>query len=140
LEGKVQKTKFILNSPALARMDWKIIIGFRIFFNQTYRPKYLYQLDLNHFHDIAEIRKRLAQYSPSFDIPKILNYYPSHKFSEFFSYFFFSCFFRSYFYVHNFLFVNNSKNFFLNNAITQISKIMGVCAGRLSGRQSNFLK
>jgi len=32
LEGKVQKTKFLLNAPSLARLDWKIVAGFRIFF------------------------------------------------------------------------------------------------------------
>lgn len=141
LEGKVQKTKFILNSPALARMDWKIITGFHIFFNQIYRSsKHLNMLDSTHFYHIAEIRKRLVEYSPSFDIPEILNYYPSHKINEFFSYFFSAFFFRSCFYIHNFLFITNSKNFFFNNTITQISKIMGVCAGRFGNRQSNFLK
>ena len=140
LEGKVQKTKFILNSPALARMDWKIIIGFHIFYNQIYRFKHSNMLDINHVYSIDEIRKRLVQYSPSFDVPEILNYYPSHRFNEFFSYFFHTYFFRSYFYIHNFLFINNSKNFFFNNAITQISKIMGVCAGRFNNRQGNFFK
>ena len=141
LEGKIQKTKFILNSPAMARMDWKIIAGFHIFFSQIYgSSKNFNVLDANHFYNIFEVRKRLVEYSPSFDIPGILNYYPSHKFNEIFSYFFSVYFFRFYFYIHNFLFVNNSRNFFFNNSITQISKIMGVCAGRFNNRQSNFLK
>ena len=35
LEGRVQKTKFLLSAPSLARLDWKIVAGFRIFFFET---------------------------------------------------------------------------------------------------------
>jgi NADH-quinone oxidoreductase chain G len=141
LEGRVQKTKFLLNPPSLARLDWKILVGFKLFLMSkqkfTNSGKFLTVPQLNTVNDI---HTRLLQYSPSFEIPKFLNCYPSHKFNEFFSLFSANFFFRPCFFVYNFVFVNNSKNFFLNNSITQISKILGVCAGRYHNRQNNFFK
>ncbi len=140
LEGRVQKTKFILNPPSLARVDWKILLGFKIFFFSTFRnTKNVFNpLTTNQIQDISQIHQRLLSYSPSFKIPNFLNYYTSHKFNNFFSYFYLNYLFRPYFFVYNFIFVNNSSNFFLNNSITKISKILGVCAGRYNTRQNNF--
>lgn len=142
LEGKIQKTKFLLNAPSLARVDWKIIVAFRAFFfeqvcaDRNYRTT----INLGQMQTLTHVRTRLARYSPSFKIAEFLNSAPSHVFSNFFSYCHLNYMFRSYFFVYNFIFINNSKNFYLNNAVTQISKIMGVCAGRYNTRQNNFLK
>jgi hypothetical protein len=137
----VQKTKFLLNAPSLARVDWKIITGFQIFFSKTFsNNKELVNLNLKQYTNINQIRARLLQYSPSFKVAEFLNYFPSHKFLQFFFFIHFNYIFRPYFFVYNMIFINNSKNFYLNNSITQISKIMGVCAGRYNVRQSNFLK
>lgn len=141
LEGRVQKTKFLFSPPSLARLDWKILVGFKLFLIN--KPKFVNNvkyLTINQFNTVNDIHSRLLNYSPSFELPKILNFYPSHKFNEFFSLSYVSFFFRPYFFAYNFFFVNNSKNFFLNNSITQISKILGVCAGRYHNRQNNFFK
>jgi len=141
LEGRVQKTKFLLNPPSLARLDWKILVSFKLFFanNREFggNPALLAIPQLNTINDVHD---RLLKYSPSFKIQKFLNFYPSHKFNNFFSHANTKLIFRPYFFVYNFIFVNNSKNFFLNNSITQISKILGVCAGRYHNRQTNFFK
>lgn len=140
LEGRVQKTKFILNPPSLARVDWKILLGFKIFFFSTFKntKDVSNLLTINQIQDISQIHQRLLSYSPSFKIPNFLNYYTSHKFNNFFSYFYLNYLFRPYFFLYNFIFINNSNNFFLNNSITKISKILGVCAGRHNTRQNNF--
>lgn len=140
LEGRVQKTKFILNPPSLARVDWKILLGFKIFFFSTFKntKDVSNLLKINQIQDISQIHQRLLSYSPSFKIPNFLNYYTSHKFNNFFSYFYLNYLFRPYFFLYNFIFINNSNNFFLNNSITKISKILGVCAGRHNTRQNNF--
>jgi len=140
LEGRVQKTKFILNPPSLARVDWKILLGFKIFFFSTFKNNKNFSnvFTTNQIQDISQIHQRLLSYSPSFKIPNFLNYYTSHKFNNFFSYFYLNYLFRPYFFVYNFIFINNSSNFFLNNSITKISKILGVCAGRYNTRQNNF--
>lgn len=142
LEGRVQKTKFLLNPPSLARLDWKILVGFKLFLisKQNLINKDIMPLSISQLSTINDIHSRLLQYSPSFEIPKFLNFYPSHKFNEFFSVARVNFLFRPYFFAYNFIFVNNSKNFFLNNSITQISKILGVCAGRFYNRQNNFFK
>jgi NADH dehydrogenase (ubiquinone) Fe-S protein 1 len=144
LEGKIQKTKFLLNAPSLARVDWKIVVAFRAFFLEQIciNRKNLASISTNlgQIRTLTHVRNRLARYSPSFKIAEFLNSAPSHVFSNFFSYYHLTYVFRPYFFVYNFIFINNSKNFYLNNAITQISKIMGVCAGRYNTRQTNFLK
>lgn len=140
LEGRIQKTKFILNPPAMARLDWKILVGFRLFFFQKFRNITLETSQIKDYQigEISRIHKRLLSYSPSFEIPEFLSSYTSHKFNDFFSFISLNYIFRPYFYAYNFLFVENSKNFFLNNSITKISKILGVCAGRYNSRQRNF--
>lgn len=137
LEGKVQKTKFLLNAPSFARLDWKIIAGFRIFFFENYSKT---ELKIKELHNIKQIRSRLISYSPSFIISEFLNFNSSHRFLGFFSYFYFNFIFRPYFYGYNMIFINNSKNHYLNNSITQVSKILGVCATRFNSRQNNFPK
>lgn len=138
LEGKVQKTKFLLSAPSLARLDWKIVAGFRIFFFENYRK--MESMNIRQLNTVNQLRSRLLEYSPAFQVSESLNCFYSHKFSNFFSYFHLNFIFRSYFYVYNMVFINNSKNFYLNNSVTQISKILGVCAGRFNTRQVNFLK
>jgi len=144
LEGRIQKTKFLLNAPSLARVDWKIIVAFKAFFFDQTDTKILQLVPAcsseTQPQTLIHVRNRLAQYSPSFRIVEFLNSAPSHMFSDFFSYWHLNYVFRPYFFVYNFIFVNNSKNFYLNNAITRVSKIMGVCAGRYNTRQNNFLK
>jgi NADH dehydrogenase (ubiquinone) Fe-S protein 1 len=141
LEGKVQKTKFILNSPSLSRVDWKILVGFRIFFFENFlSSKFNVEKFGNELTSIKNIRLRLLQYSPAFQVSEFLNYYPSHRFMDFLSYFHLSFVFRSYFFLHNFIFTNNSKNLYLNNALTQVSKVLGVCGARFSLKQTNFPK
>ena len=97
-------------------------------------------MNIRQLNTVNQLRLRLLEYSPAFQVSESLNCYYSHKFSNFFSYFHLNFIFRSYFYVYNIIFINNSKNFYLNNSITQISKILGVCAGRFNTRQVNFLK
>lgn len=141
LEGRIQKTKFLLAGLSLSRIDWKIITGFRIYFFAHYlNNNEISSKGYRQFSKINEIRSRLIEYSPSFRIPELVTVHFSHKFFSTFSSFNHGSVFRILFYIYNFLFINNSKNFFLNNAITRNSKIMSICAGRYAIRQSNFWK
>lgn len=144
LEGKIQKTKFLLNSPSLARVDWKIVVAFRTFFFEQSCVDYKFAPVHVHCGEqlttLSNVRSRLALYSPSFRVVEFLNSTFSHVFSSFLSHCQFLYVIRPYCFVYNFIFINNSKNFYLNNAVTQISKIMGVCGGRFNVRQTNFLK
>lgn len=149
LTGTIQKTKFIFNPPHLARTDWKIVSGFRLFFYEWVINRYagfdkktlnfavMLFSTLPKLETVSEVRLQLLSSSPSFKIIDFLNYYPSHLSIDFFVN---PIRFRSLIYAYNVVFISNTKNFFLNNAITQISKIMGICAGRFSLRQVNFLK
>lgn len=146
LEGKVQKTKLLMSGPLFSRPDWKIIANFRIFFYTKFTaPSMAVDLTnpyvLRQLAEIDEVRKRLISLSSSFNLPQAAVAYPSHKILQgFFNISDFPRIYRFLFYLNNFFFLNNTKNFFFNNAVTRNSKIMSVCAGRYSTRQSNFWK
>jgi NADH dehydrogenase (ubiquinone) Fe-S protein 1 len=144
LEGKIQKTKFLLNSPSLVRVDWKIVVAFRTFFlsQRGTLNKQIFEVGetSEHLPTLSRVRARLLSYSPSFRVGEFLNATPSHIFANFLSQYHLTYITRPYCFVYNFIFINNSKNFYLNNAVSQISKIMGVCAGRFNSRQNNFLE
>jgi NADH dehydrogenase (ubiquinone) Fe-S protein 1 len=138
LEGRIQKTKFLVTPPSFVRTDWKIISAFRIFFFKTfYYPTFqiLFQFD-----NIKDVKNRLLEYSPSFKIVGVINSKMSHKFFVDFTFLTKFKAYKSFLYTLNFIFTSNHKNFFTNNSITKISKIMSICAGRYSLRQSNFWK
>lgn len=139
LQGKLQKTKFLLNAPSFARVDWKIIAGFRIFFFDKYLIKDS-TVNLRQLHTLDLVRKRLLQYSKSFFISEFLTHNLSHKSSNFFTILSLNKYFLPFVYVYNMFFTNNSQNLYLNNSITQVSKILGVCASRYNNKQSNFNK
>jgi NADH dehydrogenase (ubiquinone) Fe-S protein 1 len=140
LEGRVQKTKFLLVGPTLSMIDWKIISSFRLFyFLDTERDFSFYHSPYgNEFFTIDNVRERLFQYSPSFNIPEQIFSENSYTYSQLVSPFSILKFFRIIFYSYNFLFSANSQNFFFNNILTQNSKIMSICANRFASRQVNF--
>lgn len=97
LEGRVQKTKFLLTGPSLSRVDWKIIASLRVFFfiNYSYdsfdvlnSPKnYLLREEVNkpkELSKIEKIRERLYEYSPAFHVAHKLVFENSFHFNFFF--------------------------------------------------------
>ncbi|HXU26651.1 MAG TPA: NADH-quinone oxidoreductase subunit NuoG [Bacteroidia bacterium] len=146
LEGRVQKTKFLLTAPGFSRPDWKLVVALRLYFFTNFVDERLLVTDKTapvvkeQLSEIDSIRRRIIDFSPSFCVPEVVNSLPSHTFFNFFSFAKYPMVYRGLFYVQNFLFVGNTTNFFFNNSITKNSKVMAVCAGRYSLRQRNFWK
>lgn len=142
LEGRIQKTKFLLSSPVLARVDWKIIVGLKIFFFTHYSEESIFADRFSSLSGtkISEIRERLMQHCPSYKVPSVISSHKTHEFFYLFLQFVNPTMFRIVFYIYNFFFISSSKNFFFTNSITQNSKIMSLCASRFSNRQNNFWK
>jgi len=107
LEGRVQKTKFLLAGPSFSRSDWKIVANFRIYFFSL-RPSVAVNLDdcnvREHLNHLDEIRRRLIECSPSFDISETVISQNSHVFSNFFVYLNSERIYRGFFYLYNFFF------------------------------------
>lgn len=144
LEGRVQKTKFLLTAPGFSRPDWKLVIAFRLYFFTNFVDQRLLVADKTSIvvkEQLAEIdiiRRRIIEISPAFSVPEVANSTPSHSFFNFFSYAKYPRIYRGLFYIQNFLFIGNTTNFFFNNSVSKNSKIMAVCAARYSLRQRNF--
>jgi NADH dehydrogenase (ubiquinone) Fe-S protein 1 len=149
LEGKVQKTKYIMAPPYFSRTDWKIINAFKLFFLRNYvfskiksdtKVRFLEEKAFKLFKNIKQVRERGGFLAPLFKGYKFRNRTDLNWRGFWIAGI--GNYFRGWSWKYRIgagILSANTENYFFSNSLTRVSRTLSLCSSRFKSRQINFV-